>query len=395
MDALFGGMPDAVRFVFAFVVVLGLIVAGAFLWRKFGGSALTTIGSRTRQPRLAVIETMVVDARRRLVLVRRDNAEHLLLIGGPTDVVIEPSIARAVMASRDARGAAAAADLRSSSSLDGPVLGLESMTRPSRGADPSPLSPLSADLSWGETRAAETSAAEMPPLRDSVRSERSETVVRAQPAPLPQRFPAPDREAIAGITPPISLEQALRGPNLPDPRRATPLAEASAVVPEPRRTAAPTVPPMSEPSLQPSVEPRRASAAMPPPLSDPSGPPAEPRRWTVSPLPAAVPAAALQPAAEARRVAPPVVPPPLPEPALQPAAEARRVAPPVLPPPLPEPALPPAPEARRVAPPVLPPPLPEPALLPVGELRRAAVAPVPPPIPEPMAEPGPMPAALP
>jgi hypothetical protein len=33
-----------------------------------------------------------VDSHRRLVLVRRDDVEHLLLIGGPTDVVVERDI---------------------------------------------------------------------------------------------------------------------------------------------------------------------------------------------------------------------------------------------------------------------------------------------------------------
>jgi hypothetical protein len=42
-----------------------------------------------------VLDSANVDARRRLVLIRRDNVEHLILIGGPTDVVIEPGIVRA------------------------------------------------------------------------------------------------------------------------------------------------------------------------------------------------------------------------------------------------------------------------------------------------------------
>jgi flagellar protein FliO/FliZ len=46
-------------------------------------------------PRLAVIDAAAVDGRRRLVLVRRDNVEHLLMIGGPTDIVVEPNIVRA------------------------------------------------------------------------------------------------------------------------------------------------------------------------------------------------------------------------------------------------------------------------------------------------------------
>jgi len=42
-----------------------------------------------------VIDAAAVDGRRRLVLVRRDNVEHLLMIGGPTDIVVEPNIVRA------------------------------------------------------------------------------------------------------------------------------------------------------------------------------------------------------------------------------------------------------------------------------------------------------------
>ena len=44
------------------------------------------------EPRLAVIEQASVDARRRLLLVRRDNVEHLIMTGGPVDVVIETGI---------------------------------------------------------------------------------------------------------------------------------------------------------------------------------------------------------------------------------------------------------------------------------------------------------------
>ncbi len=49
-------------------------------------------GGRNRQPRLQVLDAAAVDARRRLVLVRRDGVEHLIMIGGPTDIVIESGI---------------------------------------------------------------------------------------------------------------------------------------------------------------------------------------------------------------------------------------------------------------------------------------------------------------
>ncbi len=102
-ESLFGAdMPLAVRFFLAFLIVLGLIGATAWAVRRFGSGRLGGASSRGRQPRLAVIDYATVDARRRLILVRRDNVEHLLMIGGPTDVVVEPNIVRAVAAPREA-----------------------------------------------------------------------------------------------------------------------------------------------------------------------------------------------------------------------------------------------------------------------------------------------------
>src|ERR1039458_1067085 len=88
-------MPLAAKFFIAFAVVLALIGLTAWLVRRFGANRLSG-GTRGRQPRLAVIDAATVDGRRRLVLVRRDNVEHLLMIGGPTDIVVEPNIVRAM-----------------------------------------------------------------------------------------------------------------------------------------------------------------------------------------------------------------------------------------------------------------------------------------------------------
>lgn len=89
-------MPQTLWFFIAFVIVLALIGAAAWLVRRFGGSGMGTNANRGRMPRLAVIDAAAVDGRRRLVLVRRDNVEHLLMIGGPTDVVVEPNIVRSM-----------------------------------------------------------------------------------------------------------------------------------------------------------------------------------------------------------------------------------------------------------------------------------------------------------
>ncbi len=89
---------QALTFFFAFVVVLALIGLAAWLVRRFAGNRLGANTTRGRMPRLAVIDAAAVDGRRRLVLVRRDNIEHLLMIGGPTDIVVESNIVRAMPA---------------------------------------------------------------------------------------------------------------------------------------------------------------------------------------------------------------------------------------------------------------------------------------------------------
>src|SRR6516162_5771802 len=86
---------QAMTVIFALVAVLALIGAIWLLLRRFAGNRLGTNTNRGRMPRLAVIDAAAVDGRRRLVLVRRDNIEHLLMIGGPSDIVVETNIVRA------------------------------------------------------------------------------------------------------------------------------------------------------------------------------------------------------------------------------------------------------------------------------------------------------------
>ncbi|MCF1460962.1 hypothetical protein FS827_06445 [Agrobacterium vitis] len=74
-------------------VFLALAVLVVILWiLKNRAPSPFVRGGRNRQPRLQVLDAAAVDARRRLVLIRRDNIEHLILIGGPTDIVVESGI---------------------------------------------------------------------------------------------------------------------------------------------------------------------------------------------------------------------------------------------------------------------------------------------------------------
>jgi len=94
-------MASYARFVLALLVVLGLIAALAWFVRRYGpaGIAMRVTGHTKR---LAIVEIAPVDARRRLVLVSRDGVEHLLLIGGANDLVIENARAAAPSAERPA-----------------------------------------------------------------------------------------------------------------------------------------------------------------------------------------------------------------------------------------------------------------------------------------------------
>lgn len=96
MDFLSG--ETATHFLIAIAVVgLGLIAYAAVLkfLRERPVSPLMAITGAPRARRLTVVDAAVVDTRRRVVLIRRDNVEHLVLIGGPTDVVIESRIGEA------------------------------------------------------------------------------------------------------------------------------------------------------------------------------------------------------------------------------------------------------------------------------------------------------------
>src|SRR5262249_54197453 len=121
MEHLFGDSL-IVRFLIAFAIIFILLLLFFWALRRFGGMRVGAGTTRGRQPRLAVIDAAAVDGRRRLVLIRRDNVEHLLMIGGPSDVVIEQNIMRAVpvASARDAASRMPAAAESASRVSDAP-----------------------------------------------------------------------------------------------------------------------------------------------------------------------------------------------------------------------------------------------------------------------------------
>lgn len=92
ITGLFGGSGNTIlTMVLALGVVLVLIVLAVWLLKLV--SNVSGNAARGRNKRLSVVDTLVLDQKRQLLIVRRDDVEHLILVGGPQDVVVETGIA--------------------------------------------------------------------------------------------------------------------------------------------------------------------------------------------------------------------------------------------------------------------------------------------------------------
>ena len=346
-----------------------LILGAAYAVRRYGTRALTSTGTRGRQPRLAVIDTAMVDSRRQLLLIRRDNVEHLIMTGGPTDIVIEPNIVRAAAApAREAAPARATPTLaepppRAVALTDGgnwplqpdtpvraeppvrsePPLRAEKPARPQRAAPPPPppAPPPPAAIDEDTAREPDWSAREEPafdsemPPRVEPRAEpplRAEPMLRAvpdsEPAERPQRaarMQNPERnsernsernpERLAGLA--ADLSRSFMDGDISSPRSGA----SERRPPPPPVQPVSSGPPLSEAEEQNLTEmaqrlesalqrPRAAAEPAPPPP-----PPAPPPTLRAVELPRIEPVART----EAKPPRPEIVPPP--PPAQKPAAK--------------------------------------------------------------------------
>lgn len=82
--------PDIFKFVIAFLAVLALMFFIAWALKKAGLATVPMMQGGKR--RLKIVEYATIDSRRRAVLLRRDDREHLILVGGDADCVIETNI---------------------------------------------------------------------------------------------------------------------------------------------------------------------------------------------------------------------------------------------------------------------------------------------------------------
>jgi flagellar protein FliO/FliZ len=81
---------DYVRFIAALAVVLALIGVCGWLAKRIRLNSTT--GSAAGSQRLQVMESLPLDGRQRLVLIRLDDREHLLLLGQEQGLVVKADI---------------------------------------------------------------------------------------------------------------------------------------------------------------------------------------------------------------------------------------------------------------------------------------------------------------
>ena len=79
------GWDVTIRALLSLVLVLGLIAGVGFLARRFGVAGGLPLRRGARR-RLGIVEQIQVDSRRRLLLVKKDDAEYLVLVGGSSDL---------------------------------------------------------------------------------------------------------------------------------------------------------------------------------------------------------------------------------------------------------------------------------------------------------------------
>lgn len=80
---------DLARAIFGLVFVLGLIGVVAWAARRYAPQLLAKLSAERGERRMQVVETLVLDPARRMILVRIDGEERLLLLGEGREL-IEP-----------------------------------------------------------------------------------------------------------------------------------------------------------------------------------------------------------------------------------------------------------------------------------------------------------------
>ena len=325
--------------VVAFLVAALLVLV---LVRMLFGGRLRMPGGRARQARLGIVDAFDLDRQRQLIIVRRDNTEHLIMIGGPNDLLIESEIVRVEARDfRDARrektpeAAFPAAPGFTDARVPAPFTPVE---RPDGKVAEDPLLPMPLpQTAPAEPQAGAPTVEPPPPARTP-----TFPLPPRRPPPTPERKPVPPKlpESVTRAdenTPGIAGSDPIPGPGAPPDIRAPgaaippvapprtipppflkPLPPRPPVRPLPRTTPKPLTPAAApNPSTLPAADaapkaadPISGTASVTPPLEPTT--PIVPARPTASPAstPNSGEAPPSPPAAPVAAAAPPVEPPP-------------------------------------------------------------------------------------
>lgn len=82
--------PDYIKFAAALVFVLALMGALAFVIKRVGPGASPLLSTGKR--RLKIVETLPLDARRKAMIIERDDTQHLVILGPAGETVVETNI---------------------------------------------------------------------------------------------------------------------------------------------------------------------------------------------------------------------------------------------------------------------------------------------------------------
>ncbi len=74
-------ITDFLRAVFALALTLGLVGVAAVALRKYGPDAMARLASQKKDRRLRVVESLVLDPARRILIIECDGRERLILLG--------------------------------------------------------------------------------------------------------------------------------------------------------------------------------------------------------------------------------------------------------------------------------------------------------------------------
>ncbi len=82
--------PEIFRLVLAFFAVLAMIGAAGLIARKLG--LVSAASGLANKRRLSVSETLTLDARRRVAIIKCDGREHLIILGATGETVVEHNL---------------------------------------------------------------------------------------------------------------------------------------------------------------------------------------------------------------------------------------------------------------------------------------------------------------